>query len=73
VLEERWLPVDDIAVVTTIARQLIARHPLKAADSLQLASALSLVGIERSTLSFVTLDHGLAKAARNEGLSVITL
>lgn len=71
-LERRWLVVDDIATVTKIAREVLSRYPLKAADALQLASALSVVGEDKSAIPFVTLDDRLGNAARSEGFDVLT-
>ncbi len=53
------------AVIDT-ASQLLFRHILKAADALQLATAIKVGRI----VPFVTLDESLAAAARAEGLSV---
>lgn len=52
------------------AKRLLRVHPLRAADSLQLASALSLAGPEPALLDFVCRDSRLAEAAAREGLRV---
>jgi len=50
---------------------LLRIHPLRAADSLQLAAALTVAEQEPSSLSFVCLDQRLAEAAIREGLPTI--
>ena len=53
------------------AHRLLRTHPLRAADSLQLAAAIVAAENDPPTLQFVTLDHQLAEAARREGFEVI--
>lgn len=68
-ISKRW---SAIAAPEAIERaiDLLARHPLRAADSVQLASAL--VARERfGSLPFVSLDHDLILAARAEGFTVL--
>jgi predicted nucleic acid-binding protein len=48
-------------------------HPLRAADSLQLASALVFAGIQVPELPFVTLDKNLASSAGKEGFSLVSI
>ena len=71
-LLRKALEIRDIRSVALHARVILERHALKAADALQLASALVLQATEDQPLPFVTLDHRLADAARAEGLTVIT-
>jgi len=52
------------------AMRLLDLHPLRAADSLQLAAALTVAQDRPAELPFVTLDQRLAEAARREGLRV---
>jgi aminopeptidase N len=54
-----------------VAQRLLRVHPLRAADSLQLAAALAIAGDDPSELGFVCLDQRLVEAARKEGLDVI--
>ncbi|MEX0734703.1 MAG: type II toxin-antitoxin system VapC family toxin [Steroidobacteraceae bacterium] len=54
------------------AQRLLRVHPLRAADSLQLAAALTAAGDEPGSLEFICRDARLAEAASREGLSVIT-
>ena len=56
-----------------IARRLLMTHPLRAADALQLASALFFGGTQITQLSFVTLDKNLSAAAGREGLPLAVL
>ena len=71
VLESRWTSVEDAAHVDRRARRLLATHPLRAADALQLAAALVACDERPDVLPFVTLDERLAEAARREGFTVV--
>lgn len=51
------------------ARALLERHPLRAGDAIQLASAMSLTEI--GGLRFACFDSRLTRAARTEGLRVV--
>lgn len=53
------------------ARRLIALHPLRAADALQLAAALDWCGGNTRGESFVCLDDRLRGAATLEGFRVL--
>lgn len=64
------LEIDEVHNVALRARALLHRHPLKASDATQLASALIAIDA-LGPMPFVTLDGQLATAARNEGLIVI--
>ncbi len=73
-LSNNWSEVGNLQHITEIALDLLTRHPLRAADAIQLASAIDLVeegDKERASLPFVTLDHDLASAARAEGFPVL--
>jgi predicted nucleic acid-binding protein len=52
------------------AGRLLASHPLRAADALQLAAALLWCEEQPHGEGFVTLDERLADAAANEGFTV---
>lgn len=65
---EEILPSDG---VRRTAERLLRSHPLRAADSLQLAAALIAAELDPATLEFVCLDERLAAAARREGFLVI--
>jgi len=70
-LERAWHQVPPTDTLRGRAQRLLRVHPLRAADSLQLAAALSIAGDNPASLSFVSLDQRLADAARREGLHVL--
>ncbi len=51
------------------ARAVLLRHPLRAADALQLAAALTLRERLRTPISLLTFDDRLATASAAEGLA----
>ncbi|MBA2665651.1 MAG: type II toxin-antitoxin system VapC family toxin [Trueperaceae bacterium] len=57
--------------VRTTAERLLRTHPLRAADSLQLAAAIEAASGRPSELPLVCLDTRLADAARREGFDVV--
>jgi len=65
------LPVDDATI--NLAVELIRRHPLRAYDAVQLATALRLDQVLQdnrlSSLTFVSADEVLCGAARAEEIS----
>lgn len=67
-LSERWYEIPPAAVVREHAVRLLDLHPLRAADSLQLAAGLEWAGTDPAG-EFVTFDERLKAAARLEGLS----
>ena len=69
-LERTWQQVAPTDVLRQRAQRLLRVHPLRTADSLQLAAALSIAGTDPASVSFVTLDQRLLDAAQREGLSV---
>jgi predicted nucleic acid-binding protein len=58
--------------ITAEARALLVRHPLRAADAIQLASCLYLQRQLGEPVPFVVFDQRLLKAAEDEGLAVVT-
>ena len=68
-----WQEVEAGDLVRETAIRLLRVHPLRAADSLQLAAAFVAAEGRPSTLEFVTLDDRLALAAQREGFVVIGL
>jgi predicted nucleic acid-binding protein len=70
-LERSWHQVTPSDAVRGVAQRLLRVHPLRAADSLQLAAALAVAGDDPASLSFVCLDQRLTDAARKEGLDVV--
>jgi predicted nucleic acid-binding protein len=61
-------PAEDLRLS---AEHLLSRHPLRAADSLQLAAALAWRQGYPGGASFVTLDRQLRSAAALEGFRVL--
>ena len=59
VLPTRWLK--------STAQRLLSAHPLRAADALQLAAALSIAQEHTASIGFVCLDARLNEAAFREG------
>jgi predicted nucleic acid-binding protein len=72
-LERTWSEVISVERVRERARRLLETHPLRAADSLQLAAALLTCEETPQGFPFVTLDRRLADAAEKEGFQVIGL
>lgn len=70
-LERVWVTIADVEPVERQARRLLAVHPLRTADALQLAAALVASDGRPALLPFVTLDRRLADAARREGFKVL--
>ena len=71
ILERAWSEVISVERVRERARRLLETHPLRAADSLQLATALVTSEENPQELPFVTLDERLGRAAEREGFSVL--
>ncbi len=69
-LAAAWTEVDGLVAVRARAGRVVAVHPLRAADALQLAAALVL-SKERPRWPFVTGDRQLASVAELEGFDVI--
>lgn len=69
-LGSRWSETRDLAAVSERAERLLADHPLRAADALQLAAALVLFDDRARDHGFVTSDGDLAAAAGREGFDV---
>ena len=57
--------------VVAEARALLVRHPLRAGDAIQLASALLLRRELAEPVTFVAYDDRLKSAAGAEGLTVV--
>jgi hypothetical protein len=70
--EYRVIDVDQTLIET--ATELVMQHPLRAYDSVQLASALrfqstTLVSVPNTQLVFVSADNRLLDIAQSEGLA----
>ncbi|MBI2766821.1 MAG: hypothetical protein HYX53_13050 [Chloroflexi bacterium] len=56
--------------IRTLATELLQRHPLRAADALQLAAALAARANGAPLSNFLALDRRLAEAAKAEGFAL---
>lgn len=70
-LSEGWHEIVPTDAVRRTAERLLRVHPLRAADSLQLAAAIVASDHDPPTLEFVCLDARLAAAAQREGFTVL--
>jgi predicted nucleic acid-binding protein len=73
-LSRNWISINDLQRITAAALLLLTRYPLRAADAIQLASAMVALRSTQQTppsLPFVTLDTDLASAAHEEGFPVL--
>lgn len=69
-LAEGWHEIVPSDAVRRTAERLLRVHPLRAADSLQLAAALIGADHDPATLEMVCLDARLTNAGRREGFIV---
>ena len=69
-LAAAWQEVLPAQPVGSAAQRLLRVHPLRAADSLQLAAAIIASEREPPTMEFVSLDDLLNEAASREGFQV---
>jgi predicted nucleic acid-binding protein len=72
-LERGWSEVILVERVRERARRLLESHPLRAADSLQLAAALVASEENPEGMLFVTLNQRLGRAAEREGFSALAV
>jgi uncharacterized protein len=70
-LADGWHEIVPSAAVRRTAERLLRVHPLRAADSLQLAAASIAADHDPATLELVCLDTRLGAAARREGFTVL--
>lgn len=68
-----WQVIQPTTRLRATAVRLLRIHPLRSADSLQLAAALEASENEPRTLPFVTLDERLARCAVREGFPIVDL
>lgn len=66
-----WNEIQPCENVRRSAKRILLRHPLRAADSLQLAAALAWTQEQTDGHSFVCLDKRLQEAARREGFNIL--
>ena len=72
-LTAEWHEVLPSDAVRSTAQRMLRVHPLRAADSLQLAAAFIAAEHEPASLSLVSLDQRLVEAADREGFRTIPL
>ncbi|MBX3280494.1 MAG: PIN domain-containing protein [Acidobacteria bacterium] len=72
-LRARWSEMLPTEEVRESAGRILARHPLRAADALQLAAALVWCEDRPRGRYFVCGDGALAQAAADEGFTVVKL
>ena len=70
-LASAWSEVQPREIVRQRSERLLMVHPLRAADSLQLAAALVWSEDRPQGLEFISLDKNLCEAAFKEGFTVI--
>jgi predicted nucleic acid-binding protein len=70
-LSDVWTEVEPSGDVREKAGRALLLHPLRAADSLQLAAALVWTGGRTGGHHFVCLDQRLREAAHREGFTVL--
>jgi hypothetical protein len=71
ILAEAWTELEPSEEIRIISGRLLLNHPLRAADSLQLAAALAWAGKAPRGHQFVCLDQRLREAARKEGFALL--
>lgn len=69
-LQAAWHEVQPMDNIRQLAQRLLRLHPLRAADSLQLAAAVVACQHKPQDTEFVCLDARLGLAAEREGFSV---
>lgn len=70
-LADAWHEVNPTVAVRKLAMRLLRTHPLRAADSLQLAAALTIEHAGLTGLRFASADQKLVEAASIEGLQCL--
>ncbi len=70
-LRASWVELVPSERIRDGASRSVLLHPLRAADSLQLAASIFGSGNQPRGLDFVCLDSRLLQAARNEGFTIL--
>ena len=70
-LAAAWTEISALGPVRERALRLVATHPLRAADAMQLAAALVAVSDRSAGHDFVCADGRLRQAASREGFRVL--
>lgn len=71
-VQATWQEILPSESLRDLAGRLLRVHPLRAADSLQLAAAVVAAEREPVTLELVSLDERLSEAASREGFRVLS-
>jgi predicted nucleic acid-binding protein len=72
-LSRTWREISAGDKLRELALDLLGHHPMKAADSFQLAASLIWCDQRPARRTFVCADHRLSKAARSVGFTVLDL
>jgi predicted nucleic acid-binding protein len=72
-LRLRWTEVAPLEEVRSLAERLLGSYPLRAADSLQLAAALTWCNRHPRGKTFVSGDEKLLEAAEKEGFNIVRM
>ena len=70
-LSQVWYEIQPGRRIRIMAQRLLRVHPLRAADSLQLAAVLAVAEDDPSSVGFVCFDARLNRAASREGFAVL--
>lgn len=70
-LSDVWTEIEPAEDIRDIAIRLLRNHPLRAADSLQLAAAIVWANSRPKGHHFVCFDSRLRESARKEGFSLL--
>lgn len=70
-LAASWLEIEPLEHLRGRAIRLLRLHPLRGADALQLAAALTAAAEDPHRLDVVSSDDRLSEAARREGFRVL--
>ena len=70
-LSQVWYEVQPSRRIRMQAQRLLRVHPLRAADSLQLAAAIAVAEEDPASVGFVCFDARLNQAASREGFPIL--
>ena len=70
-LSDSWYEVQPVTSLRNLAIRILRTHPLRSADAIQLAAALSVASVKASDFWFASADERLNAAAEIEDLSVL--
>ena len=70
-LSERWIIVEASKPLQLMCEELLRDHPLRAADAIQLSSAIMACEGSKREMPFHTADNNLASAAERAGFRVV--